>query len=279
MGIAGSATATAFAAYVSLIALIAIIYIRDLPLRLRGHELRWLLPDPTLLRVIIAKGIPMSLQMLVITLAGIALIGLVNHYGVDVTAAYSVALQLWTYLQMPALAVSAAVSAMAAQNIGVQRWDRVEAITRAGILTNLLMTGVLLVLLWTFDHALMALFLGHDSPAMPIAAHIHRIASWSFLMFGVTMVLFGTVRANGAVYAPLIILAIAMFPVRLGTALWLRPRIGADALWYSLPVGSAVSMLLAIAYYRAGGWRKIRMTVTSPREVTPATAVAAPQPE
>ena len=43
---------------------------------------------------------------------------------------------------MPAMAIGAAVSAMAAQNIGAGRWDRVERITRAGLLTNLALTGV-----------------------------------------------------------------------------------------------------------------------------------------
>ena len=40
-------------------------------------------------------------------------------------------MQLWTYLQMPAMALGAAVSAMAAQNIGAGSWDRVSAITRS----------------------------------------------------------------------------------------------------------------------------------------------------
>jgi Na+-driven multidrug efflux pump len=223
--------------------------------------------------------VPMSLQMLVVSLSGISFIGIVNRHGVDVTAAYGVALQLWTYLQMPALAVSAAVSAMAAQNIGAQLWDRVDAVTRAGIVTNLLMTGALLVLLTFFDRALLALFLGGASRALPIALHMHHLASWSFLMFGVTMVVFGTIRANGAVYAPLIILAVAMFPIRLGIALWLTPQLGADALWYSMPIGAGASMLFALAYYRAGTWRKIRMATVSPREITPASAGEAPRPE
>ena len=38
--------------------------------------------------------------------------------GVDTAAAYAVSQQLWTYIQMPAMAIGAAVSAMAAQNIG-----------------------------------------------------------------------------------------------------------------------------------------------------------------
>ena len=52
------------------------------------------------------------------------------------------------------------------------------------------------------------------------------------------MVLFGTVRANGAVLGPLIILAIGLFPVRLGFALGAYRWLGADALWLSFPVSS-----------------------------------------
>ena len=59
---------------------------------------------------------------------------------------------------------------------------------------------MLIVLLTLADRPALALFLGGDSPALPIARHIQLLATWSFLLFGVTMVLFGTVRANGAVW-------------------------------------------------------------------------------
>ncbi len=267
MGIAGSATATALAGYISLVALVVVIYARDLTVRLRGRELRWLVPDPALLRVIVGKGVPMGLQMFVVSGASLALIGFVNRAGVDVTAGYGVTLQLWTYIQMPALAIGAATSAMAAQNVGAGLWERVDAVTRWGILVNLVITAVLIVAVTLVERPVLALFLGEASPALPIARHINAIVAWSFTLFGVTMVIFGTVRATGAVVAPLIILAIAMFPVRFGVLFALKPWIGTDALWWSMPAGSAFSMLAAIAYYRAGGWRTLHMRTTSPREV------------
>jgi Na+-driven multidrug efflux pump len=250
------------------------IYARDHVIRLRGAELRWLIPDPTLLKVIVAKGIPMGLQMFVISFAGLALMGLVNHEGVDVVAAYGVTLQLWTYIQMPALAIGAAVSAMAAQNVGANRWERVNAVTRWGIITNLAFTAVLILAVTLVDRAVLALFLGGSSPALPIARHIHLVASWSFLMFGVTIVIFGTVRATGAVFAPLVILAIAMFPIRLGAVFALKPFIGMEALWWTMPLSSLASMLMALGYYRAGTWRKLHMQTVSPRELAPLEASA-----
>ena len=259
LGIAGAATATVIANYVSLAALLAYVYARDLPLRLRGAELRYLKPDRALLGIILRKGLPMGLQMIVISASALAMIGLVNREGVATAAAFGVAMQLWTYLQMPAMALGAAVSAMVAQNIGAGRWDRVSAITRSGVVFALLITLGLVVLLALADRPALALFLGGDSPALPIARHIQLLATWSFLLFGVTLVLFGTVRANGAVIGPLIILFVGLVPVRLGFALGAYPWLGADALWLSFPVRSFVNMALAIAYYLRGGWREARM--------------------
>ncbi len=265
MGIAGSAMATVIANYAALVGLVIYLYVRDLPIRLRGAELRYLRPDRALVKTIIVKGFPMGLQMIVVSSSALATMGLVNREGVETTAAFGVAMQLWTYLQMPAMALSAAASAMAAQNIGAGKWDRVNAITRAGVLCNLAITGVLVVLLTIFDRAALALFLGGNSPALPIAQHIQWLATWSFLLFGVTMVIFGTVRANGAVMGPLIILAIGLYPVRLGFALGAYGWLGADALWLSFPVSSLANMLLAILFYWHGGWRKARMHHPPPR--------------
>lgn len=264
MGIAGAALATVIANYVALTGLLIYIYAKDLPLRLRGSELGYLRPNPKLLRTIVFMGLPMGLQMIVVSSSALATMGLVNHEGVHTTAAFGAALQLWTYVQMPAMALGAAASAMAAQNIGAGKWDRVGAITRSGIVYNLLITGALVALLVLIDRAAVALFLGGDSPALPIAQHILLLATWPFLLFGVTMVIFGTVRANGAVIGPLVILAIGLFPVRFGFALGAYPWLGADALWYSFPVSSFANMALAIGFYLHGGWRKARILPPPP---------------
>ncbi len=259
LGIAGSAVATLIANYTALTALVVTIYWRDLALRLRGAELRYLRPDSVILKTIVTKGLPMGLQMIAVSASALTMFGLVNRQGVDTTAAFGVALQLWTYVQMPAMAVGAAVSTMVAQNIGADQWQRVGRVTRSGILITLAITGVMVLLLLIADRTVLALFLGHASPAMPIARHIQLFGTWGYLLFGVTMVLFGTMRANGAVIAPLIILAFGLLPVRLGFAYLMQPLIGPDALWLSLPVASASNLALAWLYYRRGTWKLQKM--------------------
>jgi putative MATE family efflux protein len=259
MGIAGAATATLIANYIVLFVGLAYIYGRDLPIRLRGRELAFLIPDRRLLAVIFVKGLPIGLQMLVFTFSALVMVGLVNRAGVDVTAAYGIAQQLWTYVQMPAMAIGTAVSAMAAQNIGAKKWDRVNAITWSGVATNIVITTVMVGLILAFDRPIFALFVGGHSPAIPIARHIQLIGSWSFIIFGITLVLFSTVRANGAVYQPLLILVLSILVGRIGGAALLLPRYGTDVLWWSFPFGSAISLTLALLYYRFGRWRQAGM--------------------
>lgn len=261
MGIAGSATATAVAGFVSLIGIIVYTYAKDLPLRLRGSELAYLRPAAEQMRVLLGKGLPMGLQMIVMSGSGLVMIGLVNREGLQVTAAYGASQQLWTYLQMPAMAMGGAVSAMAAQNIGAGRWDRISRITGYGIGYQLLITGTMVAVMLTFHEALLGLFLGDNDAVIAEAWHMQLRVSWSFIAFGCTMILFGVMRANGVVIKPLIILIFTLFAVRIGFYYLAYPRIGADALWFSFPAGSFVSLLLAYLVYAQGGWRKAKLLV------------------
>ena len=257
LGIVGAAVATAIATLTGLIGLLGWIYWRDLPIRLKGRELRYLWPVREERSYLITKGVPMGFQLLVISGAGVIMIGLINREGLNFAAGYGALLQLWNYIQMPALAISAAVSAMVAQHIGARREGRVDAISFAGAGANIAITAVLVTIMLLFGRPLLALFLGADSPAIPISLHIQSLAIWTYLPFGVMIVLFGTLRSYGVVLTQIAILFTAMYVVRLSAYALLYPRLGPDALWYSLIISSVTSLVLTLLVYFYGGWRKV----------------------
>lgn len=259
LGTAGSALATLISQSVALVALLSTLYARKHFLRLTRDELGYLKPDPVILKALVFKGLPMGLQMIVISSSSMLMMRLVNGYGSQTVAAYGAATQLWNYVQMPAMAIGAAVSSMAAQNVGARLWDRVGRIASIGVAYNFLLGGTLIGVIYLFNHAALSLFLPGDGDAIALAQHLNMIAVWSFLFFGVTFVLFGVVRSTGAVWAPLVILTISMWLIRPPFALSLMPSIGAEAIWWSFPLGSMASMLMAMGYYRWGGWRRAHM--------------------
>ena len=259
LGIAGSALATFIAQAVSLVALIRHLYRRHHVLCLHREELKLLKIDWAVAATLVRKGIPMSAQMLVMSLSGVLMITLVNRFGVDTTAAFGAALQIWNYIQMPAFAVGMALSAMTAQNVGARKWHRVTRIARVGVLYSVILTGSIVLAIELLDRHIFGLFLPAASTALTVASHMNRIVTPSFIFFGVSVALFGVVRATGAVIAPLVILTISLLLVRYPLAQLFLERFQVDAVWWSFPLSSLLSCILALLYYRFGGWRGAHM--------------------
>ncbi len=260
LGIAGSALATTIAQWLTLFLLL-------LWLRAKRHIL-WVgradraafHADHAILRSLLTKGVPMGLQVIVVSSSMIAMISLVDRFGSATVAAYGACFQLWSYIQMPAFAVGSAVSSMAAQNIGARRWDRVNRVAVAGVVYNILLTGALVAIVTLLDQQAFVLFLGRDDAAIAMAKHMHYIVSWSFILFGVSFVLVSVVRAAGSVVPPLLILLAAFWGVRVPFAAVLS-GLGVNGVLLGFPAGSIASVLMTVAYYKFGNWRAAKMLV------------------
>ncbi len=276
LGIAGSATATLISQTVTLAAMVVYLYRTDSVLILKRREWRLLLPEWAIIKTLVMKGFPMALQMLVISGAAVVMIRFVNAYGSATAAGYGAAIQLWTYIQMPAMALGAAVSSMAAQNVGAGKMDRVGAVARQGVLIAAVMTATPVLLIYLVEPWVLLLFLPASSPSTAIAMHINSFVLWGFIPFGMAFVLNGIIRATGAVWPPLLGLLVSMWIVRIPFAQFMEPYLGQDAIWWSFPLGSMISLVLAAAYYRWGGWRKARLMEGLPRGSAPDTGLGTP---
>ena len=80
----------------------------------------------------------------------------------------------------------------------------------------------------------------------------------------VTSSLSAIVRANAAVLAPTIIFGVTMWLFRVPFAKAFQPWLGADAIWWSFPVGSVCSALLAYGYCHWGRWRRNKLMMAPP---------------
>jgi putative MATE family efflux protein len=207
MGITGAATATLVANAISFVAMLLWLYRRRHPLWIGRSELHLFRPA-AIVRTLITKGLPMGAQIVLISLAMIMVMRLVNLHGVELSSAYGAALQLWTYVQMPAMAIGAACSSMAAQNVGRAAGTGWTA-RPVPVSGPMGMTGLLIALIVLADRLVLGWFLPAGSAALEPARHLNHIAIGSFVFFGVTFVLSGVVRSTGAVMAPLVILGLA----------------------------------------------------------------------
>ena len=96
MGIAGSATSTLIGQGTALIFLIIHLYRKNSILLLRPGEFHLLRPDLAIFKSIVTRGLPMGVQMLVMSGTALVMITMVNGYGALTSAAYSISSIIWS---------------------------------------------------------------------------------------------------------------------------------------------------------------------------------------
>ncbi len=232
-------------------------------LRIKGHALapnaelmKHMRIDGAILKTVLKVGIPTALQMVIMSLAEVVLLSMVNGFGSDATAAYGVGNQLLGYVQFPAMSIAIAASILGAQAIGAGHTEKLGAITRAGILINLVITGSLLLVCYVFAGPMIGLFT--DSPgATQIAFTMLHITLWSALIFGCSAVVSGVMRSSGTVLVPVALSISAILLVEVPVAWLLSQKLGfgITGIWIAYPVTFITMLVLQSTYYRLV-WRK-----------------------
>jgi putative MATE family efflux protein len=215
--------------------------------------------DGAILLAVLRIGVPTAMQMVIMSLAEVALLSMVNGFGSDATAAYGVGNQVLGYVQFPAMSIAIAASVLGAQAIGAGHPERLGSITRVGILINFAITGTLLLLCYLFARPLIGLFT-HSPEATTIALNLLHIVLWSTLIFGCSAVTSGVMRSSGTVIIPTLLSICAILLVEIPVAWLLSQRMGygINGVWIAYPVTFVTMLILQVCFYRLY-WRRQRI--------------------
>jgi putative MATE family efflux protein len=252
-----NAAAWAFIAGFVVVLIFLFFYMRarKLPLAPDRELIKDLKPDLGLLKLILKLGVPAGLQMVVASVAGIVIVGLVNRFGSNATAAYGALNQVLNYVQFPAMSIGIATSIFGAQAIGARRNDQLQAITRIALIANLLITGGLVLLAYLLSESLIGLFIT-DPEVIDLTQHLLHIVLWAIVPFGFGVVFSGMMRASGMVYAPMVISLAAILLIELPGALWLaQTSLGLSGIWVAYAASFTGMMLMQAAWYQFV-WKK-----------------------
>lgn len=254
LGIASAAFASATSSALTLIWLFIYMRWRRHPLAFDAafwHAMRF---DPVLLRMVLRLGIPSAIGMIVMSLAEMVLLGLVNGFGSNATAAYGAVNQVLNYVQFPAMSIAISVSIFAAQAIGRGQADQIGRIVRTGIEMNVVLTGGLVAIAYLFSRVLMGFFIT-DPAVINLAQRSLHIVLWSAILFGMQFAVSAAMRASGTVWRPLLISILAIALVEIPTAVVLSRQLGLDGVWIAYPVTFCAMLLLQSSFYLLV-WRK-----------------------
>ena len=227
---------------------------RNNPLKFDRETLSDMWIDWKILGAIVRIGVPTGIQVMMVSLAELAVISFVNRFGSSATAAYGAVNQIASYVQFPAISIGIASSIFGAQSIGARRFDRIPAITRAGVGLNWTIGGALIVLIYAFDRQILTLFVT-DRSVIETAHRLLEITLWSYTIFGTSAVLSGVMRSSGTVFWPTLLSVLSIWGVEVPVAYALAPHLGLDGVWTAYPVAFCAGLAFQSIYY-FGFWRR-----------------------
>ncbi|MBR0958648.1 MATE family efflux transporter [Bradyrhizobium japonicum] len=223
-----------------------------------------LAPDAALLghlrlnRAVLGKilgiGLPSAIGMMVMAIAELVLLGLVNGYGSDATAAYGAVNQVMGYTQFTAMSISIAVSILGAQAVGGGDRARLDGIVRTGLAFNLVLTGGLVALIYLAPRAVLGIFIT-EGAVLDLAKGLLHIALWSSVPFGLATVFSGAMRAAGVAFTPMLLSIFAIVAIELPAAVILSRTVGLEGVWAAYPIVFCAMFVLQMGYYLLV-WRK-----------------------
>ena len=254
LGVASAAYASAVASVVTLCWLAIYMRWKKHALAPDRAFLRGMVPDFALLRKVLRIGLPTAVQLVVMSLAELVLLGIVNSFGSDATAAYGALNQVLAYVQFPAISIAITASIFAAQAIGAGHVDRLGAIVKTGLLLNLIMTGALVALGYLLSRLIIGLFI-IDENVLELAQHALHIVLWSTVPFGMAGVFSATMRASGTVLVPTLLSIVSILVVEVPAAILLSRVLGLSGVWTAYPITFCAMLLLQMAFYWFV-WRK-----------------------
>ncbi len=210
-------------------------------------------------------GLPTGLQHTFVALGMMALMGIVNTFGTNVTAAYTAAGRLDSLAVIPAMVFAQALATYVGQNMGAGKLERVNR----GLWTTLFMSSVVSLVMTAvviiFKYPLMGWFT-QDTEVIQIGGDYLTIVTSFYLIF-TSMFIFGSVmRGAGDTLIPMFITLFSLWLIRIPAAFLLSSKFGETGIWWSIPTGWTMGLVLTLIYYRMGRW-KSKVVVKQPAAV------------
>jgi len=250
-GIAGAAWATVLSQAGAFITLVLYLNRKHELMNLSWRKLEW---DKSIFIQSIRIGVPTGFQQTFVSLGMLALLRIVNDYGTDTVAAYSVAGRIDGLASLPAMNFGQALSTYTGQNIGANKIKRVKEGLIATLNMSVVTAVVTSLLVMVFRYPLMALFT-NDANVIAIGGRYLLIVGGFYIMFSSMFVIGGVMRGAGDTLIPMFITLFSLWIIRIPFAWILSHKIGVDGIWWAIPIAWFFGMSFSYVYYRTGKWK------------------------
>lgn len=249
-GIAGAAVATVIAQCLSA----AVCTLKLLKTPVLRFEKRHMKPQNRDLGKLLLLGIPVALQNIVISIGGMVVQSVVNHFDTAFIAGFTSSNKLYGVLEIAALSYGYAVTTYTGQNYGARLWERIRSGIRWAVVISLITATVISGIMIALGRPITMLFISREDAEL--AAQAGEVAyRYLFVMSAALPVLYllyayrSALQGMGNTVIPLLS-GVLELVIRVGCAIVISLTGFRDGLLcIEVLAWVAAAALLATAYY------------------------------
>lgn len=257
LGVAGAALATFIATLAAVLGLVW--YLRRPGTYLRVNFAQWK-PEGALWRRMLGIGLPSGIEFLLMAVIMGLVYWVIRPFGAEAQAGFGIGTRLMQAGFMPAVALSFALAAVAGQNFGARRLDRVRESFVEGVKLNVGFMLLFTVLCHLAPERMMGWFSGEPA-VIAVGADYLRVVSWTYIASGLVMVANGLYQGLGNTVPSLLASASRLVTYAL-PLLWLarQPGFHLHQVWLLSAGSTLLQMLLSLGLLR----REFRRRLAEP---------------
>ena len=203
-------------------------------------------------------GIPSSIQSIISSFSFMLMTSIVNSFGVEASAAVGIVGRFNSFAILPAVAMSSAVSSMAAQNIGAGFYDRAKKSMTYGIGIALALGVVVFSIAQIFCDQIMMLFMQeHNETVLAYGRQYMRAFSFDYLLVPFAFCFNGLLNGAGYTTFTLANNVFSAIAFRMPVAYFLsKTSLMLAGVGAAAPAASVAGGLVSFVFISSGKWMK-----------------------
>lgn len=258
-GVGGAALATAISQLAA-----AFLAMHDIPKLLAGfeHDKAFPLFDKNLLYTMLRFALPSALQQSIVSVGSVVVQATINSFGASVIAGSAAATKVVNLATAIPINYSNAYSNYVGQNIGAGKEERIWPGLRASVLSCGILSLVMTIVFELFPNRIIGFFIeGTETDieqVIAVGASYIRVVGAFLVVFSVYMLVKATFKGSGDM-SWFILTTLLSFFIRLFLTVGFAHIVGVGVIWWAFCIGWSIALLVALARYLQGGWRKKRI--------------------
>lgn len=209
------------------------------------------------LKMILQVGIPSSVQNVASGASFLFLTTLVNTIGYEASAAVGAVGKLNGFAILPAVAMSNAISAMAAQNLGAGREDRAKKTMGVGMTISFVISVVIFAFVTIFPEWCMRAFIS-EKPVINCGVEYIKAFKYDYLIVPFVFCFNGLFIGAGHTTVSLIngMISSILFRIPASFLFGMVMNMGLMGVGLGAPVASLAALIYGVIFYLSGKWKK-----------------------